>query len=1009
MVEKRLQAKSAWALTVLLLLIAVIGFVNANAADRPAARTLAKGLSPKDELATFQVAKGFRAELVACEPNVIDPVCINFDEDGRMYVTEMPGYPNDGVATGHITSGRIKLLEDRDGDGFYEHATTFAEGLRLPTCAMPWQGGAIIADAPDIIYLKDTDDDGRANSRRRLYTGFDLSNSEQLINGLQWGLDNWVHGCAGGAGGTIRSLEKTDLPAVELRGRGVRFHPEKPGSLEPTSGGGQYGLAADDWEQWFVNTNSQHLRHIVLPDHYLRRNPLLAVGAVTLDIPDHGAACKVSRISPFEAWRVERTRRRREGPEAQRFPPTELVPGGFVTSGCSPVVYTADLFPAAYRGNTFICDPANNLIHRDILAPHGATFVAQRADLDHEFIASTDNWFRPVYLTVGPDGALYVADFYREIIETPLSLPDDFRKTLNLDTCSKGRIWRIVPEGARPAPRKPALSHESAAELVAHLADANAWWRLTAQRLLVERQDRTAVRPLEKMAKEATSPQGRVHALWTLQGLQSLDDALIVQALEDRDAHVREQALRLAEDHLATSAALQAAVAALADDADARVRFQSAFTLGEANTPEIVAALARLARHDHTDSWTQTALLSSCYRAAPAFLEILARDKDFAVRPGTAHFFTRLAALVGARAEDAELGRALNLLRTEGDRGPQSWQVAILEGLGQGLQNSQRRLSQLWEQPPAGLQDAVAQARPFFERAAVSAKNQRLPVAERAAAARLLAYGPYGIAAASLQELLAPQNPSELQLAGIRALAFHDQPAVADMLLASWSSYSPAVRREVLEAVFARPDRLPALLKAIKDKRLLAGQLEPFRIQQLRKLPDRKLRAEAVALLAGQVPADRQKVVESYRPALDLKAAADRGKELFKKTCATCHRLENVGTEVGPDLLSALRTKTREGLLIDLFDPGREVDPRYINYVVTNKAGRLFTGIIASETASSITLRRAEKAEDTILRSQIDEIQATAKSLMPENLETQLNKQDTADLIAYLLWVVTRK
>ena len=289
MVKKRLQAKSAGALTVLLLLIAVIGFVNANAADRPAARTLAKGLSPKDELATFQVAKGFRAELVACEPNVIDPVCINFDEDGRMYVTEMPGYPNDGVATGHITSGRIKLLEDRDGDGFYEHATTFAEGLRLPTCAMPWQGGAIIADAPDIIYLKDTDDDGRANSRRRLYTGFDLSNSEQLINGLQWGLDNWVHGCAGGAGGTIRSLEKTDLPAVELRGRGVRFHPEKPGSLEPTSGGGQYGLAADDWEQWFVNTNSQHLRHIVLPDHYLRRNPLLAVGAVTLDIPDHGA------------------------------------------------------------------------------------------------------------------------------------------------------------------------------------------------------------------------------------------------------------------------------------------------------------------------------------------------------------------------------------------------------------------------------------------------------------------------------------------------------------------------------------------------------------------------------------------------------------------------------------------------------------------------------------------------------------------------------------------------
>src|SRR5438270_7483124 len=371
--------------------IALIGTLLAvlpagAAGDSKPSKALARGLSPSEELATFQIAKGFRAELVACEPNVIDPVAINFDEDGRMYVTEMPGYPNDGVATGTITSGRIKLLEDLDGDGFYEHCTLFAQGLRLPTCAMPWNGGVLVGNAPDIVYLKDTDGDGKANTMRTLYTGFDLSNSEQLIDGLQGGLDNWVYGCAGTAGGTIRSVEKPNLPAIALRGRGVRFHPETAGSLEPTSGGGQYGLAADDWQQWFVNTNSQHLRHIVLPDHYLRRNTSLPVSAVTLDIPDHGPACKVFRISPFEAWRVERTRRRREH-EAQRFPATELVPGGFVTSGCSPVVYTADAYPESHRGNTFMCDPANNLIHRDILVPHGATFIAKRGDADHEFMA----------------------------------------------------------------------------------------------------------------------------------------------------------------------------------------------------------------------------------------------------------------------------------------------------------------------------------------------------------------------------------------------------------------------------------------------------------------------------------------------------------------------------------------------------------------------------------------------------------------------------------------------
>src|SRR5437588_133959 len=207
------------------------------AGDSKPSKALARGLSPSQELATFHIAKGFRAELVACEPNVVDPVAIHFDEDGRMYVTEMPGYPNDGVATGTITSGRIKLLEDLDGDGFYEHCTLFAQGLRLPTCAMPWNGGVLVAVAPDIIYLKDTDGEGKANSRRTLYTGFDLSNSEQLIDALQWGLDNWVYGCAGTAGGTIRSVENPILPAIALRGRRVRFHPARQRSLEATSGG----------------------------------------------------------------------------------------------------------------------------------------------------------------------------------------------------------------------------------------------------------------------------------------------------------------------------------------------------------------------------------------------------------------------------------------------------------------------------------------------------------------------------------------------------------------------------------------------------------------------------------------------------------------------------------------------------------------------------------------------------------------------------------------------------
>src|SRR6266542_626079 len=340
--------------------------VGAAGGDKGTLGLVSKGpLSPREEMATFKVPKGFRVELVACEPDVVDPVAMAFDENGRLFVAEMPGYPNGGIATGKITSGRIKMLEDLDGDGFYEKSTLFAEGLRFPMSVMPWKGGLLVAMAPDLILLEDRDGDGKADRKRVLYSGFNLSNIQQMVNGLQWGMDNWVHGVAGSDGGTIRSAEKPESPALTLRSRGFRFHPDVPGSLEPTSGGGQYGLASDAWGHWFTATNSQHLRHIVLPDHALARNPSLPVRATTLDIPDHGAACKVHRISPFEAWRVESTRRRREGADASHFPANELVPGGYSTSTCGPLVYEAGLFPEAYRGSIFVCDPANNLVHRD--------------------------------------------------------------------------------------------------------------------------------------------------------------------------------------------------------------------------------------------------------------------------------------------------------------------------------------------------------------------------------------------------------------------------------------------------------------------------------------------------------------------------------------------------------------------------------------------------------------------------------------------------------------------
>jgi putative membrane-bound dehydrogenase-like protein len=642
--------------------------------------------SPQEEKATFQLHPGFKIELVACEPQIVDPVAMAFDQDGRLYVAEMRGYPNGGFGTGKITSGSIKLLEDRDGDGFYETATTFADGLRFPMSIQPWKKGILVAVAPDLMYMEDTDGDGKADVKKIHYTGFGVDNIQQMLNSFSWGLDNWIYASNGASGGTIRSVEKPDSQPLNLGNRGIRFKPDVPGSLEPMSGGGQYGLTADIGQHWFTNTNSQHIRQIILPDHYLRRNPALAAPNPTVDIPEHGAACKVYRISPFEAWRVERTTRRAGGADASRFPKTELVPGGYSTSSCSPTIYLDDRFPKDYCGNAFICEPANNLVLRVRLEENGAVFKATRPDASKEFLASTDNSFRPVHLTVGPDGALYVVDFYRPVIETPRSLPDDMKATLPLETQQRGRIWRIVRQGQIDS-HKPNMSHQPSTDLVEMLDWPGSWWRFNAQRLLVERQDKTVAGAVRKLFGEAKHDFGRMHVLCTLHGLNSLDDDSIAAALKDDSPYVREQGLRLAEERMKDSARLRQLVAERANDPSPRVRMQAAFSLGADDGPESIAGLSALIQRDAGDPWIMAAVLSSTRTSATALLERLLNEQDLA--QAQRQLAARLASQVGAAGSDAAVGKVLSLIAAA-DRA--SWRDELLLGLGQGLQNTSRPL-----------------------------------------------------------------------------------------------------------------------------------------------------------------------------------------------------------------------------------------------------------------------------------------------------------------------------
>ena len=524
-------------------MFALLAICAALSADPPAPDLpRLPALSAEEALRAFRVAPGFEIQLVACEPDVVDPVAAAFDEFGRLWVVEMRDYPftldDENLTKSDLAhkqpSGRVRILEDPDGDGRFERASAFADGFHWPTGIALWAGGAFVCAAPDIVYLRDTDNDGRADQRRVVWTGFTRKNVQALVNNLKWGLDGRIWGALGGNEAHVTSPSDSSKLEVTLRGRDFRFDP-RGGPMESVPGGGQFGMSFGDFGERFVCSNSNHLRHVVLEES--------AEGPAVADIAIDGPAAKVYRASPPEPWRVERTRQRAGQPDAvRRYAPTELVPTGFFTSASGVTIYRGDLFPPAFRGNAFIGDVGGNLVHRKVLEPAGCTFTAHRppGEETREFLTSSDSWFRPVNFAEGPDGALYVLDMYRETIEHPFSIPDPLKAKLDLLSGNdRGRIWRIVPSGAKSPHRGPVSGRltANAPALAGLLSHSNAWWRETAARILLERFP--DVVPLELVAHldPQGSPLARAHALWLLHRMALLKEPELARAL--RDPHPR--------------------------------------------------------------------------------------------------------------------------------------------------------------------------------------------------------------------------------------------------------------------------------------------------------------------------------------------------------------------------------------------------------------------------------------------------------------------------------------
>jgi len=947
-----------------------------DAGDQPGA----KPLSPQQSGARIRTKPGFVVELAAAEPLVTDPVAIDFSSDGRLWVAEMHDYPS-GLTGDYAPGGRVRLLTDADGDGRYDASSVFLDGIPFPTGVTAWRKGVLVCAAPDIIYAEDTDGDGAADVRRVLYSGFGTHNYQARVNSLVYGLDHWVYGSCGLFGGEIKSFAGEKPYA--LGDRDFRIHPDS-GEIEPATGRTQQGRVRNDWGDWFGCDNSNLARHYPLADHYLRRNPFAVPPAASVNVPGYA---EPNRLHPISQ-------------SPQRFKLSG--PSNHVTAACGLGAYRDELLGAEFSNNLFTCEPVNLVVHRLLLEPGGVTFEGSLApdETESEFLASTDNWFRPVQARTGPDGALYIVDMYRFVIEHPRWIPPETLATLDVRAGhSLGRIYRVYPKSQPPRPIER-LDRLDAAGLVAALDTPNGPQRDLAQQMLLWNKDEhgDAVRePLMKLARTAERPQTRLQALCTLDGLGRLDDESLLAALADSHPGVRRQAIRLAaESRLDASPAVLAAVLKLAAAADPQVQLQLACSLGEARSPQAAQALAGLLVKHQSDPYLYAAAISSVGKANLAEVAAAAVEQPGKIEAAS-KVVDSLLRLAAALDERDATSRLLKHVAAPQNGNFAAWQFGAVAGLLDALGRRRAKLADaLAPEDQNAIANVFRQAREIFA-------DEQAAEAARLAAAKLLGREPERRAGdiELLAAQLVPRNTAELQAAAATALGRLDDLQALAALLDRWHSYTPALRSSVLDLAMRRTAWLEQLFERLAKQEIPPGSIDASRRQALLEHPSEAVRQQAAKIFAGSADSDRRRVVRKYLAAVSRDGDRTRGKAAFAKRCAACHQLEGVGHVVGPDL-AAVTNKSPEFLLTSILDPNQVVDGRYQQYRAIGDDGRSYLGLLAAETAVSITLKEQEGKQHVLLRNELDELAATGKSLMPEGLEKDVAPAEMSDLLAYL-------
>ncbi len=952
--------------------------------------------TPEQSQKSIELDGPYEIQLVAAEPLVRDPVELTWDAQGRCFVADMIDYPL-GAGPGKPPLSRIQQLVDDDGDGRYDRAITFADKVDHVQGLLPFRDGLIATTRTQILFIRDTNGDGVADERKPLVEGFNPNHSQLQVSAPRWGLDNCIYFNNGLDTKEIYPAGTPDEKQNFTRSN-LRYDPAT-GKMTPTTGFGQFGGCFDDWGHHFFCSNRSPVMFAVMPHEAVLRNPNAGITQGWEDIAPSGADTKVYPL--------------------QLTHTTADAHAGTNTAACGLGVYRGDLMPEL-KGNIFVPDPTGQLVTRYIVEPNGASLKATRVGDHKEFFGSRDEWCRPVNITTGPDGALYVCDMYRRYIDHARFFPESFVKTHDIRQGeNEGRIWRVVPKGKKA--RKIEAAPKKVEELVAWLGHANAWQRETAQRLLVDKSPselRNLLTALEAQIKSmGTEGEGplltRVHAANLVYGLVQRHGyaklapvSPVSQAVfPHKEADFESLSSFLirageADDHAASG---RAALLALCRN--------------PAESPEkVIEVLSGVAsQYEETshgkvtfsldDIWLQRAALSTSKGNEGAVLQGLMSKahirRDY--KPARADFIRALVSCSAANGSAEDFAKALSVLNQESGK-LTWWKPALLQGLAEGLPKSGGKLGvktlvQFTTSPPEQYKAAAAEITTLLGLVDKIMVDGKAPAEQRLACIPLLAQRPWDKAEPVMRTLLDDGQPLEISTAAFALLKKFGAEKTAPLLYELLPKLGPTQRLEAVKMLTGNG-------KTVKDffERIDRGELPKAFVDaetRWRYLRPNNPMFELASKIFGSPSGDRAAVITAYHDATKVKGDAAKGQQVFATICITCHKVRGQGVDVGPDITD-VRIKEKEALLSDILDPNRMVEARWMAYQIDTKDGRMIAGLIAGETSTEVTVRMAAGLTEVIPRSNIAKMKCLDASLMPVGLEGGITKEQMADLLAYL-------